>query len=66
MWAIRPKPQLSFSRDLSYNISVNLPRLVGLPTELYRGAQAQKEHGDGVCVSYADLAFALFFILSRR
>jgi hypothetical protein len=48
------------SRDLSYNISVNLPRLVGLPTELYRGAQAQKEHGDGVCVSYADLAFALF------
>jgi len=66
MWAIRPKPQLSFSRDLSYNISVNLPRLVGLPTELNRGAQAQKEHGDGVCVSYAYLAFALFFILSRR
>ncbi|WP_206775049.1 hypothetical protein, partial [Salmonella enterica] len=29
MWAIRPKPQLSFSRDLSYNISVNLPRLYG-------------------------------------
>src|SRR5690606_36294310 len=36
MWAIRPKPQLSFSRDLSYNISVNLPRLVGLPTEPWR------------------------------
>ena len=36
------------------------PGLVGLPTELYRGAQAQKEHGDGVSVSYADLAFAPF------
>lgn len=42
------------------------PGLVGLLSELYRGAQAQKEHGDGVCASYADLAFALFFILSRR
>ncbi|AUV41918.1 hypothetical protein CXH12_13850 [Citrobacter portucalensis] len=31
MWAIRPKPQLSLSRDLSYNISVNLPRLCGIP-----------------------------------
>ena len=31
-----------------------------------RCARAQKEHGDGVCVSYAYLAFALFFILSRR
>jgi hypothetical protein len=45
---------------------VNLPRLFGLLSERNRGAQAQKEHGDGVYVSYADLAFALFFILSRR
>ncbi|EFC54252.1 hypothetical protein ENTCAN_09240 [Enterobacter cancerogenus ATCC 35316] len=45
---------------------MNLPRLVGLLSERYRGAQAQKEHGDGDCVSYAHLAFALFFILSRR
>jgi hypothetical protein len=33
---------------------------------LNRGAQAQKERGDGVCVSYAHLAFALFISFSHR
>ncbi|VTN12050.1 Uncharacterised protein [Raoultella terrigena] len=52
MWAIRPKPQLSLSRDLSYNISVNLPRLYGTPSDT-DCARAQKEHGDGVCTSHS-------------
>ncbi len=33
---------------------------------LDRGAQAQQERGDGVCVSYAYLAFALLISFSHR